>query len=577
MQIKTQTNFILDLIVSSIFVLFSMTAMRFLFPEGFNTKFLLLGSKIIILALIFLMIIYIIYLLFNKDFKFKNKIDLPETKDLILIILPMSPVFDYSIINSEYLNINGLIHLFGTTLFFILIFSFILPIIFSYFASLKMLMFSGLTLTFTVLNMAQISNKHNPGDDIFTIQIVMEGLYIVILFLIMYGFFLFNKKIAYVSAILFTVSGIIINFNNISLHKSKYLEKNPKLLEFLKNKNNKIIKDKNIYILGYESYANLETLDHYGFDNKEHIKFLENNGFKIYHGTYSNSALSIGAISRILEMQGEINRDGRHYTSGNALGLDIFKANGYKTSAIFTSPYFFSSSPIKWDNYHPKEDVTKIGGKTLTKAIFEGQFRFDIFDDDFNYNNYLNLKKDYLRSEKKKSLFFTHNKFPGHSQNSGKCNINEKNSYFERMKIANTEMRNDVLNIKKNDKNSIIVLLSDHGPYLTKNCHTLENYDINEINKYDIQDRYGTFLSIYWPEDISNSDVNIMITQDIIPAILAKITNNKNLFDKLKVERKFFDRYKSVVGGANVYDGIIVSGKDKGKALFDIRSYDLSD
>ena len=99
-------------------------------------------------------------------------------------------------------------------------------------------------------------------------------------------------------------------------------------------------------------------------------------------------------------------------------------------------------------------------------------------------------------------------------------------------------MKNDVSNILNNDPDSIIVLLSDHGPYLTKNCRTLENYDISSIDKYDIQDRYGTFLSIYWPNDISDVENNIVITQDIFPAILSRITNNKNLFKELKMAFK---------------------------------------
>ena len=137
-------------------------------------------------------------------------------------------------------------------------------------------------------------------------------------------------------------------------------------------------------------------------------------------------------------------------------------------------------------------------------------------------------------------------------------------------------MKNDILNIFQNDKDPIIVLLSDHGPYLTKNCSLLKEYEISKIDKYDIQDRYGAFLSIYWPDDISNDEQNIVVTQDILPAILSNITDNKKIFNDLKVERKFFDRFKSIAGGVNVDNGIIKGGKDNGKPLFNKRTYKLN-
>ena len=137
-------------------------------------------------------------------------------------------------------------------------------------------------------------------------------------------------------------------------------------------------------------------------------------------------------------------------------------------------------------------------------------------------------------------------------------------------------MKNDVSNILNNDPDSIIVLLSDHGPYLTKNCRTLENYNVSAIDRHDIQDRYGTFLSIYWPNDVSDVENNIVITQDIFPAILSRITNNKNLFKELKIESKIFDENVNWnIKGINVYDGIIRGGKDNDKPLFDEKSYNL--
>ena len=203
-------------------------------------------------------------------------------------------------------------------------------------------------------------------------------------------------------------SGVIINFYNYYLEKPKINQKTDKLVNFLNNKDNKIIKKKNIYILVYESYSNLETLEYYGFDNTEQINFLEKNGFKVYHGIYSVGSSSIASTSRILEIDGNLSKHGRYYVSGNAFAPEIFQANGYKTIGLFKSSYFLSaSSPIKWDEYHPFEDITKIGAKTLTKAIFQGEFRFDIFDDFSNYDEYLELKNKYLTS-KKIIRFFIH-------------------------------------------------------------------------------------------------------------------------------------------------------------------------
>ena len=137
-------------------------------------------------------------------------------------------------------------------------------------------------------------------------------------------------------------------------------------------------------------------------------------------------------------------------------------------------------------------------------------------------------------------------------------------------------MKEDILNIMSNDQDPIIVLVSDHGAYLTKNCRELRNYDINSIDKYDIQDRYGAFLSIYWPKDLNEVNDNIILTQDIFPTILSRITNNTSLFDELKIERRFY-RFNNIAGGVNVINGIIKGGKDDGVPLFKERSYVLND
>ena len=271
MKFKINEQFLLDLSISGFFTIFSMTIIRFIIPDGLTSDFLFKGSKIVSLIFIILSIIFLIYWFFSKPLKFKKKISLPNFKDFILLALPMSPVIDFALINIEYLNLNGLFYLMGVTLIFSIFFSFVVPIFFSYFASYNILMIAGLALCFTILTMAKIS--HNPNDHILNSQFVTQGMYLIISFAVLYLLYIFNKKIAYTVAIFFMITGIIVNFLNLHLNNSTKVlkQKTSKIEKFIKNNNNKIIKKKNIYILVYESYANLETLNYYGFDNNNQI------------------------------------------------------------------------------------------------------------------------------------------------------------------------------------------------------------------------------------------------------------------------------------------------------------------
>ena len=79
----------------------------------------------------------------------------------------------------------------------------------------------------------------------------------------------------------------------------------------------------------------METHNYYGFDNTEQIEFLEELGFKVYHGIYSNGAATASTITKILEIDGELYppHDGpktnfyNPYLSGNTFATEIFKSN----------------------------------------------------------------------------------------------------------------------------------------------------------------------------------------------------------------------------------------------------------
>ena len=220
MRLKISTQFILDLSISGLFALFSMTILTFIIPLGVTRSFLVGGSKAVAIVFVTLSILFLISLFFNKNFKLKKKIDLPEFKDFFLLALPLSPVINYTLINTEYLTSSGLLYLFATTFTFILFLSFILPIIFSYFASINILIISGLSLSFTILSMPKIYfGNYLLGNLFFT-----QGLYLVISFTSLYLLYLFDKKLTYITVILFMIAGTVLTFQIIIYTIHRYLK-----------------------------------------------------------------------------------------------------------------------------------------------------------------------------------------------------------------------------------------------------------------------------------------------------------------------------------------------------------------
>ena len=155
-----------------------------------------------------------------------------------------------------------------------------------------------------------------------------------------------------------------------------------------------------------------------------------------------------------------------------------------------------------------------------------------------------------------------HSFLPGHSQNSGVCLSDETDRFKLRLTNANLEMQQDIKKIIDNDPESIIIVAGDHGPYLTKNCTRLnEVYEVSEISRLDIQDRFGTFLAIRWPiQDFEKYD-DITVLQDLFPAVFAYLFNDERF-----LESKFeSSTYRSIV---TVRNGIIYGGINDSEPLF---------
>jgi hypothetical protein len=267
----------------------------------------------------------------------------------------------------------------------------------------------------------------------------------------------------------------------------------------------------------------------------------------------------------VLNASTEYYGEERRGVSGDGTVQNILKYLGYKTYGIFPTDFMLLGIGSSYNFSFPESRVPPY--IKLISAILIGEFRFDLGFTEQPHNQFVETKQSILESVYGNQVFiYTHSNFPGHSPFSGACPPEETDTYKDKLISANYEMQQDIQTITENDPEAIVILAGDHGPYLTKNCtSTLGVYDISEISRLDIQDRFGTFLAIKWPtEDFENYD-DITVLQDLFPSIFAYLYRDTRILDS-KIEPIILSINQ--ISGASVNDGIIYGGINDGEPLF---------
>ncbi len=320
----------------------------------------------------------------------------------------------------------------------------------------------------------------------------------------------------------------------------------------------------NIYLLVYDAYVAQETMQGYGIDNNIQEKYLQDQGFTLYPDTYSVAGFTVGTMSRVLNASMDFYGDSRSAVSGRSIVSNLLQSFGCETHGIFWSDFFFRIDGSGYDVSYPPPRAAHL---LIAKAIFMGEFRFDIEYDNPPRTKFEDHKKSVFGKRSTRPRFvYTHDNIPGHSQNSGKCRPNESELYAKRLQLANEEMKRNLTEILQADPQALIIIAGDHGPYLTKNCHeTGKEYTLDEIGRLDIQDRYGTFLAIKWPHGEVPVNDDITVLQDVFPAIFAELFGDAGLLD-IRVPPT--TTRPQCISGASVSQGMIHGGMDDGEPLF---------
>lgn len=557
------------LVPLALFVLYSALFSYFsgrLLPDGVNYYFTTRSWKYASIILAVMCLVFIVLLVTSKGGKFAPR---PMNKrlssgDFLLIFLPLTPVVQYIINNQDILSpLESL----SVLVFFILlsgIFILAIPAFLGLVGSTRASMVLGLAFVYTLINMASLSRYfswHKRGS------LKIEWGFMMGVFTIIWLFYYFkNQKPLHLLIVLSFVANsavqLISQMGEVEENLLPVAENQLLTLVEHKRKSPKITP--NIYLLLYDAYVSNETMLAYGIDNNSQEEYLKEMGFELYPHTYSVDGQTNKTMSRVLNASTKFYGEDRKAVSGDGIVQNILKYFGYQTYGVFSSDYFFTSNGSSYDFSIPEKSSAAI---PLVNAIFMGEFRFDLGFKQQPREQFLASKQKIFQGNFDQPVFvYMHSNYPGHSQNSGACRPNETELYQERLTIANTEMQQDVNTLISHDPESIIIVAGDHGPYLTKNClNTREEYDISEISRLDIQDRYGTFLAIRWPAPGFEGLDEITVLQDIFPVIFAYLYSDERFLES-KIDPFTFrpDR----ISGASVKNGIINGGIHDGEPLF---------
>jgi hypothetical protein len=528
-------------------------------PGGVNFVFADISWKYLSVLLIGCLLVFII-LVFNKkgDLIVKRPDDKLTRKEIILLLLPLTPIVQYIIVNQEILSLTGVLRV---VIFFVLfssIYIYLVPWIFHRFSSIRMLSVWGLAFVYSIVSMASLSRQFSW---IYSGNLAIQWLMLVGIFAMTWVFYHLN------TANLFYILIIVMFTTNTVMQLNAYPDWKDRTSGVVTdNKLLSLVGDRlpantpNIYLLIYDAYVPNETMLAYGIDNRPQEEYLIAHNFELYPHTYSVANFSLGSMSRVLNISTDYYGNPRRSVSGDGVVQNLLKDFGYTTYGIFRDDYFFLNIDSSYDDSIQKRSSTP---EFVWRSILMGEFRFDVGYNELPREEYVEAKRRVFEipSDEPKFLY-THSLLPGHSQNSGVCRADEIDRFEKDLLTANDEMRQDIETILEHDPGAIIIIAGDHGPYLTKNCTKLErDYSASEITRLDIQDRFGTFLAIRWPTDEYSAYDDITVLQDIFPAIFAYLFKDEQLLES-KIEPT------TLYSFVTVKDGILIGGVNDGEPLF---------
>jgi hypothetical protein len=494
---------------------------------------------------------------------FSHPADRAYAADIWLLLVPLTPIVRYVAINHDALTWLESLRFMLISAGLAALLVVVVPYFLQRWVSAAIAKMLGLSLIFTLFSMPMLSRTfswHSAGDAV--IQLTVFAVVFAV------GLFLYRRDRAgaYLTAGFYFLVGTTVlpvlqanpsvppEFNTVN-------EAGLAAGEYAALHRKEMLLRPDIYLLTYDAYVPNETMLQYGIDNSKQEAYLESAGFNIYPGVYTVAADSILSMGRVLG-----STTPSVGITGNSPLFDALKASGYRTNGIFTSGYFYWATDPSYDSYFP--DVSPVDLELL-QGIMEGEFSSELSYEGPTFEDFLARKRAAFQGDLGTPSFLYTHTGPSHSQTSGACLEDEVERFKDRLIAANAEMREDIETIVRQRPNALIIVNGDHGPHLTKNCRLLHASEFGpaEITRLDIQDRFGAFLAVRWPNRTPGVRPRIKILQDVMPAVVTTLYPDVD-YDALRFPQRLAPGQTQVIAGLDVAHGRIVGGPLDGQPLF---------
>jgi len=311
----------------------------------------------------------------------------------------------------------------------------------------------------------------------------------------------------------------------------------------------------NVYYLVFDRYASNETLKNiYNYDNSAMTNFLAGQGFVTRPNAYSNYPFTPQSVSSTLSMQyhAQLGKQFKQDAAGFQTAFpyrdildkspvsEIFKQNGYAYIQVSSWWDFTRNNPTAnsepsrsfrlrvfgmtfWMRDLQRDIINKsILSPLLLKGATVGKTAIIKYDRDYNPRENFESQMTALtaiaensKTQTKPQFTFGHilsphdpyvftetGESPTYSVDRNDDQMDETQKYTNQLKYVNGRFQDLIRTIRTNDKNAVVIIQADEGPYPKQFRGTLtptHYYDPVNLPLEQMRQKFGILASYYLP------------------------------------------------------------------------------